>query len=172
MTCHVFSMGHCNALNNRSLRGCQKIHGRPLLKKNHMWLNRFSVLYNSWSKRHRIIEMDFLGPRFPLLAESCHMILITYHHPCWASGQLKNLYSIDFTDCRPQWGQLLSISVEICPRHSLPAMALCMTNQRKATSFCPFALKLGILTSQQKMSPWRSTLLLEYVSYCKQVLNG
>ena len=118
------------------------------------------------------MEKDLLGPRFPLLAKICQITLASYRHPCWASGYLKNLSSTDSTDYRPQQGQLLSIFIEIFPCHSSTSITLWMTNHRKATSFCAFALKLGILMSQQQMSPWRSTVILEYVSYRKQVLNG
>ena len=86
------------------------------------------------------MEKDFRGPRFPLLARSCHMILVAYRHPCWVRGQLKNLCSTNSTNYGPQWGQHFSISVEIYQRHPSTASTLWMTDQRKATSFCALAL--------------------------------
>ena len=135
MTWHVFSTCHCKVLNTRSFRWRRMIHRMPLFEKNQMRFNCFNALHKGWSKRHCIMEKDFHGPRFPLLARSCHMILAAYRHPCWARGQLKNLCSTNSTDSGPQWGQHLSISVEHFQRHSLTATALWMTDQRKAIFF-------------------------------------
>ena len=87
-------------------------------------LNCISALCKGLSKRHCTIKKDLWGPRLPLLAKNCHTMLATYRHPCWTSGQLKNLCSNGSTDCRPEWGQLLSISAEIFPRHSFTVTAL------------------------------------------------
>ena len=80
----------------------------------------------------------FPQAKVPLLARDCHIILAAYNNPCWAREQLKNLCSTDSTDYGPQWGQHLSIYVEIFQHHSLTATALWMIDQSKATSFCAF----------------------------------
>lgn len=120
-------MGHCTTLKTKSFHWLQIPHGRPLLKKNQMWLK--CVLHKGWSKRHYIIEKDFCGPRWFVLAESCHMMLATYRHPRWASGQLRNLCSTNLTNCGLQWGPFLSISTKIVLRHSFTATTLWITNK-------------------------------------------
>jgi hypothetical protein len=74
-------------LNTKSFLCCRIIHGRPLFKRNQTWLKDFNGLLRGSSKRHCIFEKDYQGPRLPCLAKSCHMMLATYHHMCWASKQ-------------------------------------------------------------------------------------
>jgi hypothetical protein len=138
----MFSAGHWTMLNTKSFLCCRIIHGRPLFKRNQTWLKDFNGLLRGSSKRHCIFEKDYQGPRLPCLAKSCHMMLATYHHMCWASKQLKSLCSIDSTNCKRRWGQLWSVSTEICPCHSFTAIAatLWITDQRKVASFCALCL--------------------------------
>ena len=49
---------------------------------------------------------------------------------------------IDSTYCKPQWGQLLSICIEIFPCHSSTATNLCMIDQRKTISLRALVLCL------------------------------
>ena len=75
------------------------------------------------------------GPRLPLVAKSCPIMLAAQCHICWAKFQLKNLCSTNSSIDEPWWGQLLSVYAKSCPRHSFITNALWMTNQRKVVSF-------------------------------------
>ena len=81
MTWRIFSTGQCTLLKILSFYWRQIIQGKSLLRNNHMWLNRLSVLHNGWSKKHCIIEKDFRGMGFLLLAKSCQMMLANASPP-------------------------------------------------------------------------------------------
>ena len=135
MAWRVFLMDHCTSLNTKSFRWRPIIHNRRLLKKNQIWLSRLSVLHKGWSKRHCIKEKGYLR------GESYQMMLTTYRHPCWASGQLNNMCSTVSSNCMPPWGQLLSTSAKVFLRHSFTATALCITDHRKATYLCAYTIQ-------------------------------
>ena len=89
----VFSMGHCKLLKPISFRRCQIIHIRLLLKKNHIRLNRLSVLHKGQSNKHCSIENDFIGPKFPFLAKSCHLVTYFITNIVWEVHATCGFYS-------------------------------------------------------------------------------
>jgi hypothetical protein len=144
MNCCVFPMGHCNTLHTKSFRRCQIIHGRPLLKKNQMWLNHFTVLHKGWLKRHCIIKNNYFMPRFLLLTSSFGKELphdiSNIPPPLLREWIAKEPMLHQFHRLLVAVRQLLSIFAKIFLHHSITATTLCMTNHRKATSFCALAL--------------------------------
>ena len=69
MTWRVFSTCYCKLLKTRSFHWRQIIQGKPLLRKNQIWLNLLSVLHKGWLKKHCIIEKKLPQAEIPLICK-------------------------------------------------------------------------------------------------------